>query len=110
MGLNDAHAALRPVNASLERIDADGLLLNPLDRPAAEDWIDPIEPKQLKNISDFLKGAEIVNYQPRPPAGTKRHHDLMTRLGSTIRRRPDTVQDVSESINFNPTDSGNGSF
>ncbi len=95
-GLNDSIAALRPLKSILERIDADGLLLNTLDRPAAEDWVDPIGPKQLKNISDFLKGAEIVKYQPKPPAGAMRHNDLMTRLVSTIRRRPYTIQDVSQ--------------
>ena len=82
--------------SNLKRIDADGLMLNTIDRPAAEDWVDPIGPKQLKNISDFLKGAEIVNYQPRLPAGARRHADLVTRLVSTIRRRPYTVQDVSQ--------------
>ena len=95
-GLNDSHEALKPMKSILARIDADGLLLNTLDRPAAEDWVSPLEPKALKNISDFLKGAEIVNYQPNPPAGAMQHHDLVTRLVSTIRRRPYTVQDVSQ--------------
>jgi wyosine [tRNA(Phe)-imidazoG37] synthetase (radical SAM superfamily) len=95
-GLNDSQEALKPMKPILARIDADGLLLNTLDRPAAEDWVNPIGPKQLKNISDFLKGAEIVNYQHRPPAGEIRHTDLVARLVSTIRRRPYTVQDVSQ--------------
>jgi hypothetical protein len=81
---------------NLKRIDADGLMLNTIDRPAAEDWVDPIGPKQLKNISDFLKGAEIVNYQPRLPAGARRHADLVTRLVSTIRRRASTARDGSQ--------------
>lgn len=71
-------------------------MLNTIDRPAAEDWVDPIGPGPLKNISDFLKGAEIVNYQRRSLAGTRRHADLATRLVSTIRRRPSTVRDVSQ--------------
>jgi len=71
-------------------------MLNTIDRPAAEDWVDPIDPMQLKNISDFLKGAEIVNYQRRPLAGARRHADLVTRLVSTIRRRRSTVRDVSQ--------------
>jgi wyosine [tRNA(Phe)-imidazoG37] synthetase (radical SAM superfamily) len=95
-GLNDSQEALKPLKSILQRIDADGLLLNTLDRPAAEDWVSPIGSKQLKKISDFLKGAEIVNYQPRPPAGAMQHHDLVTRLVSTIRRRPYTVQDMSQ--------------
>jgi len=60
-------------------------MLNTIDRPAAEDWVVPIDPMQLKNISDFLKGAEIVNYQRRPLAGARQHADLVTRLVSTIR-------------------------
>jgi len=46
-------------------MDAEGLLLSTLDRPATEGWVEPVGPKELKNISDFLKGAEIVNNQPR---------------------------------------------
>ena len=71
-------------------------MLNTLDRPSADDCVYPIGPKQLKNISDFLKGAEIVNYQRRPLAGARRHADLVTCLVSTIRRRPSTVWDVSQ--------------
>lgn len=71
-------------------------MLNTIDRPAAEDWVDPIDPMQLKNISDFLKGAEIVNYQRRPLAGARQHADLVTRLVSTIHRRRSTVRDVSQ--------------
>jgi wyosine [tRNA(Phe)-imidazoG37] synthetase (radical SAM superfamily) len=97
-GLNDSIEALKPLKSILERIDADGLLLNTLDRPAAEAWVNPAGPEQLKIISDFLKGAEIVNYQPKPHAGAMRQNDLVTRLVSTIRRRPYTIQDVSQIV------------
>jgi hypothetical protein len=84
------------LHSILERIDADGLLLNTLDRPAAEAWVKPAGPNQLKIILDFLKGAEIVNYQPTPHSGTMQQNDLVTRLVSTIRRRPHSIQDVSQ--------------
>jgi hypothetical protein len=52
----------------------------------------------LKDISDFLEGAEIVRYKPVQPEIEARHEDLMARLVSTFRRRPYTARDVSQII------------
>ncbi len=97
-GLNDSREKLKPFRSIIDKIHADGILLNTLDRPAAEGWVKPAGYKQLKIISDFLKGAEIVNYQPTPHAGAVQQNDLVTRLVSTIRRRPCTIEDVSQIV------------
>jgi wyosine [tRNA(Phe)-imidazoG37] synthetase (radical SAM superfamily) len=97
-GCNDSIQELTRLKIILRRIDADGLLLNTLDRPGAEDWVEPTGPKRLKDISDFLEGAEIVKYKSAPPETVVRGEDLMARLVSTVRRRPYTAQDVSRII------------
>ena len=97
-GCNDSIQELMILKTILRQIDADGVLLNTLDRPGAEDWVEPTGPKQLKDISDFLEGAEIVKYKSAPPETVVRGEDLMARLVSTVRRRPYTAQDVSRII------------
>lgn len=94
-GSNDAMDELHQLKAVLNRIRADGILLNTLDRPGTEAWVQPVEADRLKNISDFLEGAEIVTYRATPPETAVGHEDLLERLVSTIRRRPYTAQDVS---------------
>ena len=97
-GCNDSIQELIILKTILRQIDADGVLLNTLDRPGAEGWVEPTGPKQLKDISDFLEGAEIVKYKSAPPETVVRGEDLMARLVSTVRRRPYTAQDVSRII------------
>ncbi|WP_319409516.1 radical SAM protein [uncultured Desulfosarcina sp.] len=94
-GCNDSIEELTKLKIILRRIDADGVLLNTLDRPGTEAWVQPTGPKRLKDVSDFLEGAEIVKYTSAPPETTVRSEDLMARLVSTVRRRPYTAQDVS---------------
>lgn len=95
-GCNDSFEVLNHMKSILEQIEADGILLNTLDRPAAEEWVQPIGSKQLKVISDFLEGAEVVKYQSVQPHKATRHKDLVTRLVSTVRRRPYTALDVAQ--------------
>ena len=95
-GVNDASQALRRMKALVERIDPDGVLLNTLDRPAAEAWVQPIGSNQLKAISDFFEDAEIVKYRSTVCDKGLRNEDMMARLVTTVRRRPYTIQDMSQ--------------
>ncbi len=97
-GCNDSVEELIQIKRILKRIDADGVLLNTLDRPGTESWVKPVGSERLKDISVFLEGAEIVKYEIDQPEMAIRHDDLMERLVSTVRRRPYTVRDVSQII------------
>jgi wyosine [tRNA(Phe)-imidazoG37] synthetase (radical SAM superfamily) len=97
-GCNDSEESLINMKMALRRIDADGVLLNTLDRPGSESWVQPAGHNRLKDISEFLEGAEIVRYKTVQPDTAKRHEDLMERLVSTVRRRPYTARDVSRII------------
>ncbi|MFO7713499.1 radical SAM protein [Desulfosarcina sp.] len=94
-GCNDSAAELSEIKRVLQRIRADGIVLNTLDRPGTEAWVQPLGPDRLKEISDFLEGAEIVRYEPIRTDGVKRQANLKQRLVSTVRRRPCTALDVS---------------
>ena len=54
-------------------------VLNTLDRPGTDAWVQPVGPNRLKNISVFLEGADIVKYESAQPEMTTRHEDLMER-------------------------------
>ncbi|WP_167527557.1 radical SAM protein [Desulfosarcina alkanivorans] len=97
-GSNDSAEELTALKRILGCIRADGVLLNTLDRPGTETWVAPVGANRLKDISDFLEGAEIVRYKAGPTEITARHDDLMARLVSTVRRRPYTARDVSQII------------
>jgi wyosine [tRNA(Phe)-imidazoG37] synthetase (radical SAM superfamily) len=97
-GCNDSAEELVKLKKIIDSIHADGILINTLDRPGTESGIEPVGSNQLKDISDFLEGAEIVRYKPVQPEITVRHEDLMARLVSTFRRRPYTARDVSQII------------
>jgi wyosine [tRNA(Phe)-imidazoG37] synthetase (radical SAM superfamily) len=93
---NDSAAELMKLKTALTYIDAHGILLNTLDRPGTESWVQPVPLNRLKDISDFLEGAEIVKYGTTPPSTAVGHEDLLVRLIETVRRRPYTAQDVSQ--------------
>ena len=95
-GINDCADALSRMKAMLGRVGAEGILINTLDRPAAEAWVDPVSPEKLKEISDFLEDAEIVNDRSVPSGRATRCDDLEARLVSAVKRRPYTVLDVSK--------------
>lgn len=95
-GVNDSQQALEGLKPLISKIDADGILLNTLDRPAAEEWVRPVGANRLKKISDFLEEAEIVKYRSAAPAIESHRADMITRLVATVRRRPYTVQDMSQ--------------
>ena len=92
---NDSPSELMKLKTIVNYIDAHGILLNTLDRPGTESWVQPITQNRLKDISDFLEGAEIVKYGSAPPEKGGGHEDLLVRLIETVRRRPYTAQDVS---------------
>lgn len=81
-GCNDSAEVLNGVKKTIAQIDADGLLLNTLDRLAAEDWVQPVGANQLKSILDFFKDADVVKYKSVMPQSARLPNDLMARLVS----------------------------
>ena len=94
-GCNDSRDDLQRVKAAYQQIDADGILLNTLDRPAPEAWVQPAKTKHLQEISVFLENTEVITYASQPNAMMAPHRDLRMRLVETVRRRPYTALDVA---------------
>lgn len=97
-GCNDSAEEQERLKAILKRVGADGVVINTLDRPGTEAWVRPAPPRQLKKISDFLAGAEIVKYEAKRSGPGSINADLMARLVATVRRRPCTARDVAQVI------------
>ena len=97
-GCNHHHNELQRMKQLIEKIHADGFVLNTLDRPAPETWVHPVGANQLQTISEILGNTDIVTYSAQQSAGMQQHKDLTERLVETIRRRPYTVLDVSQII------------
>ena len=55
--------------------EADVVILNTLDRHGSESWVQPAGQNRLKDISEFLEGAEIVIYKTVQPETAKRYED-----------------------------------
>lgn len=92
---NDSTEELKRLRSVFKQIGADGILLNTLDRPGTEAWVQPVDRKQLKDISVFFEDAEIVKYVSAHPATAMGHEDLLDRLVATVQRRPSTARDVA---------------
>ena len=71
----DSQKSLIKMKMILRCMDADGVVLNTLDRPGSESWVQPAEQNRLKDISEFLEGAEIVIYKTVQPETAKRYED-----------------------------------
>jgi wyosine [tRNA(Phe)-imidazoG37] synthetase (radical SAM superfamily) len=94
-GINDTVDELSRMRILLEDIAADGVVLNTLDRPGAEDWVRPVDAVKLDEISVFFKDAEKIKHDPVRRTRETSDRDLLNRLVATIRRRPHTAADVS---------------
>jgi wyosine [tRNA(Phe)-imidazoG37] synthetase (radical SAM superfamily) len=95
--VNDSEKDLAQLKKIFQRIDANGIVVNTLDRPGTQGWVRPVESDRLQFISEFFENAEVVKYPScKRPVGKRRHGDLMARLVDTVRRRPYTARDISQ--------------
>lgn len=60
-GLNDTPRELACIKKAAQRIGADRLQLNTLDRAGTEDWVSPAGADTLQRCAGILGGAEIYN-------------------------------------------------
>jgi wyosine [tRNA(Phe)-imidazoG37] synthetase (radical SAM superfamily) len=102
-GLNDGPQELDLLSKAAERIKADKVQLNFLDRPGSEAWVRRPTQDELKKYLGFFKRikAELV---PRKIAG---RHVFATREGmaanilNIVKRRPCTAEDIAEATGVN---------
>lgn len=96
-GVNDSREELSGIRKMLGRIGPDKVQVNTLDRPGTEDWVSPVGKNELEWAASFLQCAELI---PSPCAhkAPGREDDLAGRVLAVIKRRPLTIEDISQML------------
>lgn len=99
-GLNDSEGELDRIKQACNSIKPDKIQLNTLDRPGTDQWIEPASLERLEFVRFFLKPF-VVEIIGKPSVA--RHveaftDDILDAVIATIRRRPSTVDDLSQTL------------
>ncbi len=96
-GVNDTNAELNLFREALEKIKAEKIQLNCLDRPAPYDWVKPATAEQMQRVQEFFtaKGinCEIVGKVKQSCYKTDAS-DPESVIVELISRRPGTLEDI----------------
>ncbi|MFZ5517489.1 MAG: radical SAM protein [Candidatus Zhuqueibacterota bacterium] len=98
-GVNDQPEHLHHLKEKIHFIKPDLVQLNSLDRPGTEDWVQPATRLQLEEIAAFLDWqTEIIAKVKDRRAIQSYHEDIESGILEMIRRRPCTLEDLSETL------------
>ena len=102
-GLNDSPGDIESLKHAVHRIKPDRVQLNTLDRPGTEQGLVPADKDLLEHIRKSLdyEHTEIISkYKSRKEIASFRQ-DIENAVLDTIKRRPCTVEDLSEILGIN---------
>jgi wyosine [tRNA(Phe)-imidazoG37] synthetase (radical SAM superfamily) len=96
-GVNDTPEELDALKAALQRIRADRVQLNTLDRPGTDESLEAADADTLNGVVTHLQldTVEIVADVDRRDQVTVYRDDIESSILTTIARRPCTVDDLS---------------
>lgn len=99
-GINDTEYEILELKKYLERLNADGIQLNSLDRPAPIDWVKGYTINEIEEISrKFLPlKTQIVYRKKRNEKGEKNRVDINSVIIEILLRRPSTLDDLVYTI------------
>jgi wyosine [tRNA(Phe)-imidazoG37] synthetase (radical SAM superfamily) len=99
-GLNDTELELAKLREAFGRIKPDRLQINTLDRPGAEDWVQPADREKLLRIREIFSslGAEIVGAPAQKKSANRHVGGLAKAIIEVLRRRPSTLEDLCGSL------------
>jgi wyosine [tRNA(Phe)-imidazoG37] synthetase (radical SAM superfamily) len=99
-GLNDTESELAKLKEAFGRIKPDRLQINTLDRPGAEDWVQPADRERLLRIREFFApfGAEIIGKPERKRSADRHVGGLEKAIIQVLHRRPSTLEDLCGSL------------
>jgi wyosine [tRNA(Phe)-imidazoG37] synthetase (radical SAM superfamily) len=106
-GINTTDSELAGLKEAIRRINPDRIQLNTLDRPGTEDWVRPAPHEELERIRNLLglagvESVERVRYDHLHEAPmTPDWAMAMEKVHDLIRRRPSTLEDISEATGLN---------
>ncbi len=106
-GINDTDAEIRLFREVFARLRVTRIQLNSLDRPGAVDWIQPMPRENLQALARRLSDTIEVIGKPvlRHRCAAYSEH-AEERILATVRVRPCTLDDLSESLQLHPLDVG----
>ena len=99
-GTNDRPADIRALEAAVNRIQPDRIELNTVVRPPAERRAAPLGPAALERIRTRLgpKAEVVASFEGKAPARKRDHLPLEEDVLATVRRRPQTAEDVAKAL------------
>jgi wyosine [tRNA(Phe)-imidazoG37] synthetase (radical SAM superfamily) len=103
-GINDSESHLKALKSAVERIRPDRIQLNTVVRPPSDREAKPIGRERLDEIRAFFgEKAEIIAEMPRTEQKPV-ERNLPEQIMAVIRRRPVTLEDLSNSLGFKTSD------
>lgn len=105
-GINDTELELAKLKEACVTIHPDRIQINSLDRPGAEDWVEPLDRHALEAIRDFFKPLETdIIGKPVARLSAGRHaSDLMKSIVNVLSRRPSTMEDILVALDADTAD------
>lgn len=97
-GINDTETELLVLKQAIEKINADRVQLNTLDRPGVVADIRAATREELKRVLDFwqIDNAEIIAKAPERKGLPAYRNDIQSAILGTIARRPCTLEDLTK--------------
>ncbi len=100
-GINDSSDELLLLKNEVVKINPDRVQINTIDRPGAETWIKKPDQLELEKIADFFKPFKVdIIAKYNSPGASKIGEDSRNIILETLRRRPCTMKEISETLNL----------
>jgi wyosine [tRNA(Phe)-imidazoG37] synthetase (radical SAM superfamily) len=95
-GVNDTPEELRKMKEAIEQIQPDLIHLNTVVRPPSEDWVRPLNQKEMEGIQTFFgeKASIISEFDRHLTYVTK--EDIRDGILRILKRRPLSLSDLSK--------------
>ncbi|MBN1500795.1 MAG: radical SAM protein [Spirochaetes bacterium] len=102
-GFNDTIEEISLIKEFLINLNADGIQLNSLDRPAPEEWVKPVSEDNLIRLRDMFKPlvVQIIRRARRSSAQNVFHNDAEDTIIAVLKRRPSTLDDLVYAAGIN---------
>jgi len=106
-GVNDSPESIAAFANVVADIRPDKTLLNTLDRPGTETWVEPAPKEKLAEFADAISGASEIEIIGRPKTGAGKPEPENRRLDGgelerlileTTARRPCTAEDIAMAL------------
>ncbi len=97
-GVNDSQEEILKMKQVIDQIQPDRIHLNTVVRPPSEEWVAPLNPKEMETIQSFLgEKASIVTEFSRHPSSVLRGN-IQEEILRILERRPLSLSDLAKGM------------